>query len=144
MMKRGCLKVTNFWITCNNDGQVIIDNYVIWILTVISNFSATVFSRALFSFHGCLFRIFSRGRIHFFTGVFLTKFSRAKTAFHAHFLVNFQNFSREPFCFSRAKSRNIWFFSREPFRFSRPKKNTDVYTYYKNWRKMCRPTFLWV
>ena len=122
MMKRGSLKVTKFCITCNDNSQVIINYYVICIVTGISCFSAPVFSRALFSFHGCLFRFFSRGRIYFFTGVFLTKFSRAKTAFHAHFFVNFQNSSREPFSFSRAKLRNILFFSRKPSHISRKKK----------------------
>ena len=76
----------------------------------------------LFSFsRGKLCKFFT-GMEFFFTGVYLSKFSRAKNAFHAHFFVKFQNFSREPFSFSRAKSRNIGFFSREPFHFSRPKK----------------------
>ena len=89
-------------------------------------FCCSHFSRALFSFHGCLFRFFSRVGFLFFTGVFLTKFSRAKNAFHAHFFVTFQNFSREAFPFSRAKSRNIDFFSREPFHVSRPKKKKTL------------------
>ena len=67
MMKPGGLKVTKFWITCSDDGQVIIDYYV---CNVYCDGNFMLFLLQFFHVH--LFR---------FTGVFFDFFHGARVPF---------------------------------------------------------------
>ena len=91
----------------------------------VSRVHFSIFFTGVFFVSRVPFSFFFTGTIFFFTGGIWTKFSRAKSAFHAHFFVHFQNFSREPFFFHGQNREILDFFHGSLFIFHAQKKNTD-------------------
>ena len=122
MMGRGSLKVSKFWTTCNDDGQVIVDSYVICIVTEFQVLLHQFFHVHFCRFTGASLDFFFTGRNYFFPGCDFDQIFTGKKCFSRPHFFQFSELFTGAFYFFTCQIAKYRTFFTVAFSFFTPKQ----------------------